>query len=287
MARMIKVESGVLNVRIHPHSADRYIELLKLAYRQKNIVKLRGDRFAMISLLDSRSSAQGYVAGLLATFVNVEFDGSWFDTETLSEAKSDDLREINIPEHLRPNSATFRFYFDLASHRLYFQTYTQGKTLTPASAFRVFRAIFDDLKIRGEFGDVKVSIVQNKAGIDRLFSLKVIKEIDILLEKPNADIFADDFEEKIEKHLEESRSREVRIIYRAERGSSIEPTKEIRAVSEAALDNGRVIVRGRDDKGATVRASEDHPRILHDKYDPDETSEEAAFRSLIPPPPGE
>lgn len=282
MARRIKIASGVLNVRTHPHSAERYAELFKRIFEQKNVVKVRGDRYAMISLIDTRSARQGHITGLLATFLNVETEGQWFDTRRLSEAKAEDVREIKIPENLRPNLATFRLYFDLNDHRLYFQTYSEGKQLTPYSALRVFSALVDDLKIRNEFGDVKVTLVQSKSSLDTLFALKLIKEVIITIEQPNSDIFADDFEDKIEKHLEESNSRQVTIAYRAESGQSITPTKDIKDVSRVALENGRVEVRGRDEKGATVRSSENHPRVLQDKYDPDETTEEAAFRSLIP-----
>ena len=282
MARRIKIASGVLNIRIHPHTPERYAELFKRVYERKNVVKVRGDRFAMISLLDSRQARQGYVTGFLATFVNVELEGQWFDTDSLAEAKIEDLQEIKIPDNLRPNLATFRFYFDTIAHRLYFQTYTQGKQLTPHSALRVFNALFDDLKIRQEFGDVKVSLVQSRSSLKALFDLRVIKEINITIERPNADIFADDFEEKIEKHLEEAKSRQIEVSYKAESGGSLTPTKDIEEISRVALENGRVEVKGRDDRGATVRSSEDHPKVLHDKYDPDEVSEEAAFRSLIP-----
>ena len=54
MARQIKIESGVLNIRMHPHSGEKYVDLLKFVYGRKNIVKLRGDRHAMISLLGSK-----------------------------------------------------------------------------------------------------------------------------------------------------------------------------------------------------------------------------------------
>lgn len=282
MARKIKIEVGILNIKTHPHSPDRYAELIEAVYERRNTAKVRGDRYAMLSLLDKSTVRQGYITGLLTTFVNIELRGQWFDTSSLSEAKTSDLRQISIPEHLRPNAASFRFYFDLYEHRFYFQTYSQGKVLTPSSSLRVFAALLDDLRIRENFGDVKVSLVQSRAGLSTLFSLPVIKEIEIIIERPNADIFADDFEEKIEKHLEESHSRQVTISYKAERGSSVEPTGDIKKAGEVALDNGRVIVRGRDAGGAVTKSSADYPRLLHDKYDPDETSEEAAFRGLIP-----
>src|SRR3546814_14345259 len=56
--------------------------------------------------------------------------------------------------------------------------------------------------------------------------------------------------------------------------SDLNPTEEIRTVSEVALENGVVEVRGRDAHGAVKRSTEEQPKIIQDQYDPDERSEE-------------
>jgi hypothetical protein len=53
-----------------------------------------------------------------------------------------------------------------------------------------------------EFGEAKISIVQDEASLERMFGIKRIKEIEITIIKPNTDVFDDDFEKNIEKHLE-------------------------------------------------------------------------------------
>jgi hypothetical protein len=62
----------------------------------------------------------------------------------------------------------------------------------------------------------------------------------------------------------------------------VNPTEEIRQVSEVALENGEVEVRGRDEKGAVTKSTEQQPKIIHDKFDPEEISESEAFRRLVP-----
>lgn len=132
------------------------------------------------------------------------------------------------------------------------------------------------------YGKVHVTVVQSKEGLDALFALPVIKEIRITIYKPNPDIFADDFEEQIEAHLAQTNSQRVSISYQADPGQSVNPTAEIKAVSEVALENGEVEVRGRDDKGAVTKSTEQIPAEIHDKFDPEAVTERNAFRRLIP-----
>ena len=116
-----------------------------------------------------------------------------------------------------------------------------------------------------------------------MFSIKRIKEIEITILKPNTDIFDDDFETNIEKHLEDTKSRQFTVIYSAESNGSIEPDDDINKISKVALQNGSVNVVGRDEKGAVRLNSKQFPRDLHDRFDPDAQSERNAFFGLIPP----
>ena len=121
-----------------------------------------------------------------------------------------------------------------------------------------------------------------KEGLEKIFSIQVIKEITITIVKPNADIFADDFEAQIEAHLAGAHSKKLTISYEADAGSSVVPTDAIKAISAVALENGSVKVNGRDDSGAVKRSTDDHPMQYQDKYDPDAMTENQAFRNIIP-----
>jgi Domain of unknown function (DUF4747) len=282
MARRIKVASGILNIRLHPHTPARYAEFLEAIYKLRKPVPLRGDRYGMISLLNRAEAGSGVLMGVITTFLNIDFDGEWFNTSDLKEATDEQISEVSIPENLHPNAASFFFEFHTGSHKLYFETYSRGKALSPNQARALFSGLADDLKITGQFGSAKITVVQSKDGLDALFKLPVIKEIKITIYKPNADIFADDFEEQIEAHLEQAHSQRVTLSYEAEPGDSLVPTDEIKAVSAVALENGVVAVRGRSLQGAVTRSTDDLPEVLQGKYDPDEVSEQEAFRRLLP-----
>jgi hypothetical protein len=237
----------------------------------------------MISLLDRSELEDGVLSGAITTFIDFDERGAWFNTENLTEATDDQISEVRIPQNLRPNSASFYFYFDIISHKLYFQTYSRGKTFTPKSAHRFFSSLSRDINVMGRFGEAKITIIQDKASIKRLFGVERIKLIEITILKPNPDIFDEDFESRIEAHLEEVHSRQLSLIYKAEPGSSLTPTDDVRDIGRVALENGGIKVVGRDKNGAVTLNSNDFPQEFHDRFDPEATNERAAFQSLIPP----
>ncbi|ADY64738.1 hypothetical protein AGROH133_06868 [Agrobacterium tumefaciens] len=236
----------------------------------------------MISSLDRRQEMDGIVTGLITTFVKFDKDAEWFNSAELKEATEDELSEIEIPPDLHYNPAYFYFTLIEKTHKLYFQTYSKGDTLTPLSAKKFFGHLAKNLEVMNEFGEAQISLVQEKASLDRMFKIDRITEISITIAKPNTDIFDDDFEKNIEGHLAETHSRAVTISYRADAGGSIKPDDDILKISNVALSNGSVEVKGRDEKGAVKLNSEDYPLDLHDKYDPDEKQERSAFLALLP-----
>lgn len=282
MARKIKVSASALNARLHPHSPEIYMRWIQSIYSNRLIAQVHGDRYGMISSVDRSGAANNIVTGAITTFVKFDGDGNWFNADDMAEATEEDISEINIPHNLFPNAAAFYFYFDAQEHKIYFQTYSKGKSLTPGSALRFFTGLAVQSQVANEFGETKITIIQDKSSIEAMFAIKRIKEINITIVKPNTDIFDDDFESNIEKHLEQTGSREFSVSYKSEGNGSIKPDDDIKKISKVALENGTVEVIGRDEKGAVRLNSENFPKELHDRYDPDEQSERTAFFGLIP-----
>lgn len=281
MARNIKITGGVLNIRLHPHPDGVYQEFFEAIYRLKRPVKIRGEKYGIISLLNRSEGDEGLLTGFITTFTNIDTEDPWFDASSLKEATDNQISNISIPENLFPNSHAFNFIFDTNNHRLYVQTYSNGKTLSINGAQTLIETLSSDLGIVARFGEAKVTVVQTKAGLARVFGLKVIKRIIVTIEKPNADIFEDDFDDKMEEYLDELHTKKLTLVYEAEAGKSIRPNASLRRVGESALEHGSVVAEGRDDQGATRRSTDESPQALHDRYDPDETSENLAFRRLM------
>jgi len=250
-------------------------------FDQKQAVKLHGDRFGMLSLIN-RDEDDGFVSGVITTFIKVEFDGRWFDASVMDDASAERVAEVVIPDDIYPNAARFYFEFDVQKHRIYVQSYSEGKYLSAKQAHALFSGLAELRQMKAKFGKIHVTIVQSKEGLDKLFSIKIIKEIKITIYKPNPDIFSENFEANIENHLAQAHSQSVTISYQADPGESVRPTAEIMQISQAALENGNVQVRGRDEAGAVNKSTDKIPKEYHDKYDSDQVTERNAFRRLIP-----
>lgn len=280
MARKIKVTSGIINIRLHPHEDGTYQDFIEKIYDLKQAVRIHGDRYAMLSLLNKSEKNYGIYTGLLSTFTKIDTSEPWFDAKSLKEASNSQISEISIPDNLYPNASAFNFLFDTKQHRLYIQTYSKGKVISIRSALTLISRLSDNLSITKIFGDAKITVIQSREGLSRVFSLPVIKRVTFTLMKPNADIFDDDFDENVEKYLEDLNSKKLTITIEAEAGKSIPTTPQIQRIGQSALEHGSVQTEGRDENGATYRSTEDFPKELHGKYDPDATSENLAFRSL-------
>lgn len=282
MARKIKISAGVLNVRLHPHTPGKYAEFLNDIYGLRQPVKLHGDRYGIISLLDRSEASNGVISGIITTFLEIDLGGTWFSTAELQEATVEEISKVSIPENIHPNAASYYFQLNAKNHRIYFQTYSSGKNLSVRLALALFSRLSQNPIVSEKYGDIQITVVQSREALEQIFALEVIKSITITIQKPNADIFADDFEEQIEAHLNQAHSKKITISYDAEPGNSIVPTDEIMAISRVALENGKVDVTGRNDSGAVTRSSKNHPKVIQEKYDPDTVSESQAFKRMLP-----
>lgn len=235
----------------------------------------------MISLLNRSEAGTGIVTGLITTFTKIDLDQPWFDAANLSEASDEIVSSIELPDNVFPNASSFNFVFDTENHKLYIQTYSRGRSFSIRLADRLFQFLSDDLRITRRFGQASIDIVQSRAGLDRIFALPVLKRLTFVLQKPNADVFDEDFDENIETYLAETRAKQMKIELQAEQGQSIQPSDSLRRVGEAALENGSVVGEGRDENGKVTRSSKEFPREVVGKFDPDVEQENLAFRGLV------
>jgi hypothetical protein len=280
VGKSLKISGGQINIRAHPHNEEIYFDLIMDFYRMKEPVKTRGDRYGIISLVDKSGREDGEIQGVITTFTKIDADGNWFDVKNLQDANADDISKISIPENLFPNSKAFYFVFNLKTHKIAVQTYSKGDTFSVNSAARLFEGLAANPTIERKFGDIKINVVQSRASLKKVFGLTSISKIIITIAKPNVDVFDDDFEGKIEKHLEELHSRELELKYTAEKGKSLVISDEIKMVSEPALENGHIRVEGKMNGLPEKRSTADYPKIKQDKYDEEVKSESQAFGDL-------
>ncbi|WP_295194244.1 DUF4747 family protein [uncultured Brevundimonas sp.] len=280
MARELKIAVGALNVRLHPHSPEIYDAFLAALYALRRPVRIRGDRFGMITILDRRSIDDGIIRGVLRTFTKIDPKARWFDQESMDDANAELLKQINIPVGVHPNSSAFRFTMNVRKHILTFEQYSEGRQLTPKSACAVFKGLAEDAAIVALFGPAKISILQDRQSLDRIFKLKRLKVITFIIDRPNPDIWSDDLEGEVDAHLAAAHAQRIAVTYEAPPGGSLVETPSLRRLGEGALRNGEIKARGYDTDGHVNVSTLDTPRIEQTKYDPEAESEQAAFERL-------
>ena len=278
MSRRHKMEVGGLNIKLHPHSDEIYRNFIHDLYSLKASAKVHGDRHGLITSLDRRSNENEVVAGVLTTFLEIDDDGRWFNTDTMKEASDNERETIIIPNNLRPNSKAFRFQFSLKRHELVFEHYSEGDILTHNSAERFFKNLTSRRKIVNTYGDVKMSIIQSKGSAEKIFTIPRITDLEILIEKPNADIWGEDFEEQAEEHLEEKNARSMRVSYKSERGQGIKRDDELDALIRASVNNGRSIAKGYGPKGHQIVSTDSYPKVEQEMYEQDDAPSQVFSR---------
>lgn len=280
MARELKLAVGALNIRLHPHSPELYDGYMQALYGLRLPVRIRGDRFGMITLLDRRSIDEGLIRGVLRTFTKIDPNSRWFDESSLDDASPDLLKQIKIPANVHPNSSSFRFTLNVRKHILTFEQYSGGRQLTPKSAEAVFRQLSDHQAINDVFGPVKISVLQDRASLDRIFNLPRLKSIRFIIDRPNPDIWGDDLEGQVDADLAAAHAQRLEVAYTAPPGGALQETPSLRKLGNASLANGEIEARGYDASGHVHISTRDTPRIDQLQYDPDEEGEAAAFERL-------
>lgn len=281
MARKTKIAASVLNIRLHPHPPGVYAEWLEFIMKKRIMVQVHGDRYGIISRVDSSNANRGEIVGTITTFVKIETDGQWFNLDEMKVATEKQVSEVILPANLFPNTAAFYFLFDLKNHHLYFETYSKGKTFTANSALRFFSGLAKNLDVAKRFNEATINIVWDEATLRKMFSIDRIKEIEITIFKPNPDFFDNNFKKNLEQHMLETKTKELALKYKAEAGKSLKPDPDMKKLGEYALENGAVRVIGRDEQGRVDLNSDSYPREIHDKFDPDKQLEEQAFHNMV------
>lgn len=245
----------------NPHSPQRYVDLFSAAKKINPMVRLRGDEAAKLGPVDIKKSnaGNGYITGDIYRFLNIDESAEWFNTEKNLPATDDETDEINIPAALRPNLKMIEFVFRPKSHRLYFVNKDRKHSMTPQQAEKFFQALFDIICSRQDFPAVTVTAIPESNSIDALFSIPVLRKIEIKLARPNPDDF-DIAERRILRRLEKINAKKIETNIIAQPGESLEPDEEIRTLAEVAAQNGSVVASGLDGHGKKViESTKDRP----------------------------
>jgi len=276
MALMKKIRIVSLNITIQPHSPEMYIELLRMAFKLKLPVKLRGSDYGMIGSFKYNKESET-ITGDIYKFLSIDLSKPWFNSEKLKKAEDEDLEELNIPAKLKPNLETFAYIFYPQGHHLFVETYNDGNTLGPMQVKRLIEKLLSSPEIVSKFGEVDVTIEPMAESLEQIFNIPSLSRLTIRVNRPNPDDL-DELEEEVFQRMDEEHVSKEEHVLTGIRGQSIEPSESTRRLARVAASNGYVKGRGRGADDSVIEISTiKHPFIAETTYDADVQSSSSAF----------
>ncbi|CAI2066979.1 Uncharacterised protein [Serratia ficaria] len=275
MARIKKLTYGAVNITIHPHTPDKYIELFKMARKIAGNVHLRGDSYATLSYFSPYKRGQTSkepFEGEILKFIDIDTNGDWFNITKKDIATDEEKGKIIIPENLKPNVGRFTFALIPGSHILVYEMQDKNKFISAKQIETFLNGIFSAPKIVKKFGVVNITILTEPESVERMLALKGITHIQLITRRPNPDdlVSAESIMQKRFKRLgviEEDKT------YKSERGEEIKPDKEMKKDALIASRNGEVSIRRINETGLVeTHASSVVPLQRVEPYDSDVTS---------------
>jgi hypothetical protein len=191
--------------------------------------------------------------GEISTFSQLDPTLPWINLETEEDASSDELGDI--PDHLRPNLRKCQFYFDVASHKLFFLTTARKGGISPSLMARYLKDLFSFSEVVLEFGEVGITVLPDRDSISRIIGWKKIRRLQVHAERPNPGDYDPDELEEFEQSLAEQNASQLNFELVAEKNKSLILSEKTKTLVAIAADNGFVEAKGYNSQGAPEERS--------------------------------
>jgi hypothetical protein len=274
LARDAKIEVAVVNVRISEDFERDYTGLIELIASLRRGVKVRGDTYLAISYFEPKTGV-----GVFSKYTEIDIDGNWFDLGDFEAATPDKLGEINIPENLRPNLSQFWFLLNPKLHVIAFSSYSESRALSARSVERFLRESANWREVIRKFGVVEIDVVKSYDGVEKILDLPKLKELELIIKRPNSDDVGDDLARVIEERLKGQNADVYEESLKAKGAKNIEPNERTRKLALVAAENGQVRARSLVNGVMTPADTEDIPLVEVEKYKSDE-AESSVFSKV-------
>lgn len=198
-------------------------------------VAVRKDTGIALTYFDEKEAR-----GTLSKYTQIDLDGPWFNEETFDEADDEERGDISVPKHLKPNLVRFPFKLNPSEHLISFLTVApNGRRLSPRQVQNYFESIVLRNTIATQFGDIDITLVQDRASVERFFTGGSLRKLEVIIRRPN-DGLSKKLRAKLAKRLRDNNARELREQLTAERGKVLTPTKRTKALTSVATTIGEV-----------------------------------------------
>jgi hypothetical protein len=274
MARERVLKVGCLNVANESERPEIYMKLIHEAFMLKRAIELSSNKYMILNHCEFDSD---HVTGTFARFNTIDPKLPWFDSNNLSEPDDISVKEISIPDHLRPNFVSFYFFFEPQKHKLTFELKSGSTSITHNEVKKFFSTLLNQIELQKAFGGTYVSVVSKEESVEQIFSELALKRLTIRIQRPNPDDHGD-IGRRIRDRLKNQNAGSIIEILEAAPGSALEPDESTRALAEVATTNGEVRATGRDANGTVVtRSTQEFPAVETIGYNPEHGSNFQAF----------
>lgn len=274
MPRNFKVEVAAINIRIRNKEKRDYVALIQKITQVRQGIRVRGDTHIAITSFNKKD-----LTGTISKYTEIDINGDWFDQDKFNAATPEQLEEINIPAHLKPNFASFYFQINPDLHVVAFTSYAGSKALSPLAVEKYFKGALTWEQVKDEFGRVEADLVKDYGAVEHILELPNLKELEIILRPPNADDVNGELAAAIEESLRDQNADEYEQILRSKGKKNLKPNDHTRALANVAAENGEV--KGKNlEKGVKVPYTTDNKPLIRMETHPKEASDLSVFRVL-------
>jgi len=248
-----------VNITVHPHNENFYIDLLNETWKKRRKATVRGKEKGSISrpIIERRGNITFAYIPILKYYDLSPF-GLWYKETTQEAVESTEENPLaSIPEGLKPDLVIIPAVFVSPGHQIIFD----GGKIGPKTAERFFHALFADPLLIERFGPVDVTMVQDHEQLERILSLETITQLRIYIKRPNADDEESE-EERIQKRMEDMGAYrwDQTLGGQSRRKDPIKPDEELKPYMRAALENGMVEAQGYDKDQKVELSTRTSPR---------------------------
>ncbi|GAC04045.1 DUF4747 family protein [Paraglaciecola chathamensis] len=279
MAVNNKLQLGVINITVHPHTQDDYIELLQSASKI-GAVKVRGTTYCELRHVEV-DEAEGLVYCEVYKYTDIDKDAPWYNTNTLKLATEDEVKMLNIPDDYKPNAGKFSLYLYPKKHVIFYQSYYRNTEFSSKMAVNFFDNLFGVASITKKFGVVNVTHVPEKQKVSEFIDYSHKEQLSIILTRPNPDSLAD-VEKKLLERMNSRNVAEYKEDYKAIESKEISLDDDLKNTIRIASKNGYATTKVRLPNGAKkILSTRDYPYSYTEYFDPKEINETVMFKESV------
>lgn len=270
-----RIYVSCLNLVLHPHSKEKYVDLLKTLAKSRLAIKVRGDDALMIGSFVKSESGESYY-GEIYKYLNLDASADWFNMQSMAAASRKEVSAVVIPENLKPHFKKYTYVFFPIKHRLFFVAKAGGENLSPMLLKKYFEGVAQS-EVLARFGELTITVEPQSGTAEQLLSLPRLSRLELEINRPNPDDHAG-LDERVKARLNKIRAKKETITYVEADSGGLKPDAELKALASVAASNGKVLVKGRNASNEIISLStEDSPLSEPVTYNPDIQSEKSAL----------